>query len=75
VFLQSKKEARKQGSKPASLTSRTLFVNCFFSFEVKTKKEKQKKKQKAPRKSSQKYFMLLSWRDAETEEQLWGHHW
>jgi hypothetical protein len=39
VFLQSKKEARKQ----ASLPSRTLFVNCFFSFEVKTKKEKKNK--------------------------------
>jgi hypothetical protein len=65
VFLQSKKEARKQ----ASLRSRTLFVNCFFSCEVKTKKEKEKQKQRAPRKSSQKYFMLLSWIDADTEEQ------
>jgi hypothetical protein len=64
VLLQSKKEARKH----ASLPSRTLFVNCFFSFEVK----KKKKKQRAPRKSSQKYFMLLSWRDADTEEQLWA---
>ena len=65
MFLQSKKEARKQ----ASLRSRTLFVNCFFSCEVKTKKEKEKQKQRAPRKSSQKYFMLLSWIDADTEEQ------
>jgi len=69
VLLQSKKEARKH----ASLPSRTLFVNCFFSFEVKRiKKKTKKKKQRAPRKSSQKYFMLLSWRDADTEEQLWA---
>jgi len=73
VFLQSKKEARKQGSKPAYPHELCLLI-VIFSLEVKKKKRK-KKKQRAPRKSSQKYFMLLSWRDADTEEQLWGHHW
>jgi len=45
VFLQSKKEARKH----ASLPSRTLFVNCFFSFEVKRKKKKEKEKKEHPK--------------------------